>query len=144
MAIELQIDNLETLKYYREYLQLKRENKIIEIRDELKDDFIAFYDLFKQMKSKFYSLEDFKEALAMDRKMNETEGAIVFLEMQKERTQNAVDKLNLELSELHKEISVANHELERLELIKRSLIVFVESRTQEKNYTNRNLPQLFD
>ena len=56
VAIELQIDNLETLKYYREYLQLKRENKIIEIRDELKDDFIPFVNLYKEKKSKNYRL----------------------------------------------------------------------------------------
>ena len=85
VAIELQIDNLETLKYYREYLQLKRENKIIEIRDELKDDFIPFVNLYKEMKSKNYSLDEMKEALRIGRKTEEAKNEIAIIEMDKER-----------------------------------------------------------
>jgi hypothetical protein len=144
VAIELQIDNLETLKYYREYLQLKRENKILQIRDELGDDFIPFVNLYKEKKSKNYSLDEMKEGLRIGRKTEEALDELAIIETDKERSLEAVQKLNRELSELHKKISVAEHELERLESIKRPLIVFVESRPQVKNYTKRNLPHLFD
>jgi transposase len=142
VAIELQIDNFETLKYYREYLQLKRENKILEIRDELGDDFIQFVNLYKEMKSKNYSLDEMKEGLRIGRKTEEALTYLAIIETDKERSLEAVRKLNRELSELHKKISVAEHELERLESIKRPLIFFVESRAQEN--TKRNLPHQFN
>jgi hypothetical protein len=142
VAIELQIDNLETLKYYREYLQLKRENKILDIRDELGDDFIQFVNLYKEMKSKNYSLDEMKEGLRIGRKTEEALTFLAIIETDKERSLEAVQKLNRELSELHMKKSDAEHEIERLESIKRPLIVFVESRAEE--YTKKNLPHLFD
>ena len=52
VAIALQIDSVKTMQYYNEFLRLKREFKLIEIKNELKDDFLPFVALYKVMKNK--------------------------------------------------------------------------------------------
>ena len=46
VAIALQIDNTEAIKYWSEYLQLKREYKLLKIRDELQGNFGLFIRLW--------------------------------------------------------------------------------------------------
>ena len=84
-----------------------------------------------------------KEGLRIGRKTQEALYDLAIIEIDREQAQEAVEKLNREYNELHKKISFAKHELESLESIKRLLFVFLESRAQVKNYTERNLPPTF-
>ena len=62
--------DVETMKYYTEYLHLKREYEFLKIRNELKGEFVQFVNLFEEMKSKYYSIDDIKEALGIVRNTN--------------------------------------------------------------------------
>ena len=67
----LRIGAEETLKYYGEYLKLKGETKLLIIRNELKDDFEPFFDLYSKMKSNGYTLEELEESLTIIRQTND-------------------------------------------------------------------------
>ena len=58
VAIELQIDNIEATKYWKEYLQLKREYKFLEIREKLHSNFFRFVELFELMQKKKYGIKE--------------------------------------------------------------------------------------
>ena len=62
VAIELQIDNIEATKYWKEYLQLKREYRFLEIRDKLKGNFFPFVELFELMQKKKYGIKELEAA----------------------------------------------------------------------------------
>lgn len=142
VAIAIEIGTEETLKYYNEYLHLKAEEDLLKARDILGKDLVPFVNIFKEMGS-IFSLEIIKEAFSIAEKKEDAIATLTILEMDKERELKAVEKLIRERNELRNDISVGKHELERLELIKRSLFFF-ESQAQEKNHTERSLPQLFD
>ena len=96
VAIELQIDNIEATKYWKEYLQLKREYKFLEIRDKLKGNFFPFVELFELMQKKKYGIKELEAAvpLAFD---TEVEGT--FLEYLKD----GVSKTQAQLDVLYKQ-----------------------------------------
>jgi hypothetical protein len=50
VAIELKIDSVEATRYWSEYLQLAREYNLFQIRRELKDDYLPFTNLYREMK----------------------------------------------------------------------------------------------
>ena len=58
VAITLDIDNVEATKYWNEYLQLKREYKLLKIRNELQNDFESFVNLYKEMKSNHITVDE--------------------------------------------------------------------------------------
>ena len=89
VAIFLKIDNTEATRYWKEYLQLKREYKFLEIREKLKGNFLPFVELFELMQKKRYGIKEIEAAIQHDRD-TEAEGA--YLEFLKAR----VSKVNEE------------------------------------------------
>ena len=85
---------METTKYWKEYLQLKREYKFLKIREKLQGNFFPFVELFELMQKKKYGIKEFENPagqLALD---TEVEGT--FLEYLKDgvlRTQAQLDVL---------------------------------------------------
>ena len=121
VAIGLQIGSEETLKYYREFQHLKAEEVLLQVRDKLGKDLLPFVDLFREM-SCVFSLEHIKEALRIADNMDKAYSNLALLEMDMERTQKAVEKLNREYSEMKEMVSVTKEELEFLNSSKQFLI----------------------
>ena len=144
VAIAFNIDDVETMKYYTEYLHLKREYEFLKIRNELKGEFVQFVNLFEEMKSKYYSIDDIKEALGIVRNTNIEVILLSNLEHDKQQCQEEVDKLNQELKKLSDEISGSTHQLDGLESFKRLLLVNVKSLIEEKIYIEKQLNQMYD
>ena len=144
VAIALGIGDEQTTKLWKEYLHLSREYKLLKIRDELKDNFDHFVNLFKEMMSKYYTLDEMREALGIIGKTGDRLLSLSIIEREKEQCQEEVDRLSRELGKVRSKISVANQELESLESIKRSLLVTIKSLAQERIYVETQLNQLYD
>jgi len=134
VAIALQIDNVEATKYWKEYLQLKREYKFLEIREKLQSNFFRFVELFELMQKKKYGIKEFEAAvqLAFD---TEVEGT--FLEYLKDgvlKTQAQLDVLHKQKKELECELSSLKAEMELGQRIKQLLLIEVKSLLSHKDF----------
>ena len=134
VAIALQIDNVEATKYWKEYLQLKREYKFLEIREKLQSNFFRFVELFELMQKKKYGIKEFEAAvqLAFD---TEVEGT--FLEYLKDgvlKTQAQLDVLHIQKKELECELSSLKAEMELGQRIKQLLLIEVKSLLSHKDF----------
>jgi len=134
VAIALQIDNIEATKYWKEYLQLKREYKFLEIREKLQSNFFRFVELFELMQKKKYGIKEFEAAvqLALD---TEVEGT--FLEYLKDgvlKTQAQLDVLHKQKKELECELSSLKAEMELGQRIKQLLLIEVKSLLSHKDF----------
>jgi hypothetical protein len=110
VAIDLKISTEETLKYYREYLHLKAEGQLLDVRDKLGCDLVPFIELFKEMKSQF-SLENIKEALRIAGETDKIEAYLAMTEVDMERKVKVVEKLNLVNNQLQTDIPIAEQKL---------------------------------
>ena len=84
-----------------------------------------------------FSLELIKDAFRIAEKKEDAIATLTIIEMDKEREQKAVEKLNQEHIEILKKISVAKDELKGCESLKQNLRVDVESRAEEIDHTQR-------
>ena len=50
VAISLHRNNEETLRYWKEYLQLTGHHKLVKVRDELREDFEPFFQYIMRLK----------------------------------------------------------------------------------------------
>ncbi len=137
VAIALQIDNMEATKYWKEYLQLKREYKFLEIRYKLKGNFFPFVELFELMQKKKYGIKELEAAvqIAFDA---EVEGT--FLEYLKDgvsKTQAQLDVLHKQKKELENELSSLKAEKEYMERTKQVLLFEIAILVKHKPYIER-------
>ena len=86
-----------------------------------------------------FSLELIKDAFRIAEKKEDAIATLTIIEMDKEREQKALEKLNQEHIEILKKISVAKDELNDLLSLKQNLRVDVESRAEEIDHPQRHL-----
>lgn len=126
VAILLHIDNVEATRYWKEYLQLKREYTLLKIRNEFEGNFSQFINLYWEMKKKNYGLDELKRALEIVRK---TDTAIIFLmkvEDDKKKREEELGQLEEKITILNNDILVAKQELNWLQLPNRLLSLDVK------------------
>jgi transposase len=146
VAITLDIDNVEATKYWNEYLQLKREYKLLKIRNELSSSFLQFFGLFNDMKRNGLTIEEIKKGL--DAYLN-IEANASYLESLREaisEAENKNDNLTQQTKEKIDIITRLNSEIVAIGKIKNSLILklrFAQERMRNSFFTNnvyRELP----
>jgi hypothetical protein len=76
VAIALNIDNVEAMRYWKEYLQLKRETALLRISKGLGEDFSLFVKYYHIMKRNNYWISDLRRALEI---INKTDKEVIFL-----------------------------------------------------------------
>ncbi len=130
VAIDIRIDSVEATRYWKEYLQLKKEYKLLEIRDKLKGNFFTFIELFELMQKKKYGIKEIKASIQLDRD-TEAEGA--YLEFLKAR----VSKMNEEWDRLGKLLKGLKNEVEFMERIKQVLLFEIATLVKHKPYLER-------
>lgn len=94
VAIALQIDNTEAIKYWSEYLQLKREYKLLKIRDELQGNFGLFIRLYKDMKANNSTVEEMRIGLETAQNIEAKTSYLEFFKEEISEAQNKNDNLN--------------------------------------------------
>ena len=77
VAIKMKIDNVESIKYWNEYLHLTREYELLKIRNELQDKFSVFINLYREMKKKHCRTDLVRKALDIVDKI-ETQSMYLF------------------------------------------------------------------
>ncbi len=143
VAVKMQIDNVESIKYWNEYLQLTREYELIKIRNELQDKFSLFINLYREMKKKHCRIDLVRKALDIVDKI-ETQSMYLFgLEADRRICQAEVKQLEDDITKLNNDKSVAKHELDSMEGVKQLLVIIVESLIQEKVYLEKQLNRLY-
>lgn len=144
VAIALQIDSVEAIRYWKEYLQLKQEYTLLKIRNEFDGDFSQFINLYMEMKRNRYSLKELKRALETVRK---TDTELIFLmeiEEEKKKRQEEVNQLEGDIKMLSNDISVLKSEKNCLEIGNRLLFLSVQSLMQKKVNVEKQLTRLYD
>jgi hypothetical protein len=144
VAISLQIDNVEAIRYWKEYLQLKGEDTLLKIRNELEDDFTPFVKYYNVMKKNNYWLSDLERALEI---ISKTDRAVIFLEEtedEKRKCQEEVDHLQEDVKNLENEKLIKKHEIDSMAMIVRFLSISIRSLVEEKRYIEEALTQLYN
>ena len=109
VAIELQIDNVEATRYWSEYLQLTREYTLLEIRRELKDDYLPFTNLYREMKKKNYRLDVVKRALNTVDKIETQSMHLFVLKADRRKCREEIKQLEDDIKRLKSDKSVAEY-----------------------------------
>lgn len=135
VAIALQIDSVETMKYYNEFLRLKREFKLIEIRNELKDDFLPFVALYRVMKNKKCGIDEIEQALQVVEDVAAHGTYLEFLKAGISKVHEERDALEKNMKELENEISSSNSQIEYLKRIEQLLLVEITSMMRQLYYS---------
>lgn len=143
VAIEMQIDNVGSIRYWNEYLQLTREYELIKIRNELQDKFTPFINLYREMKKKHYRIDEVKRALEIADKIDTESVYLLGLEDDRKKCQEEINRLEDDITKLNNDKAVAKHELDSMEEVKRLLSIMVESLMQEKIYLEKQLTPLY-
>ena len=139
VSITLEIDNLEAIKYWNEYLQLKREYKLLEIRNELGRDFLPFFSLFNDMKRNSLTIEEIKKGL--DAYLN-IEANSSYLQSLREQISEAENKNSNLQQEIQGKLSVItgiNSQIFAIRKVKNSLILqlrFAQEKMRNGFFTN--------
>jgi hypothetical protein len=132
IAIELQIDNVEATRYWTEYLELTKEYKVLEIRNELKDKFPQFTNLYMEMKKKHCRIDLVKKALDTVDNIETQTMHLFVLEADRRKYQEEVNQLEDDIKRLNSDKSVAEYELDCLESAKLLLCINIETLKQQK------------
>ena len=132
VAIELKIDNVEATRYWSEYLQLTREYALLQIRRELKDDSLAFTNLYRKMKKKHYRLDQVENAMNIVDKIETQSLYLAGLEADRRKCQQEINQLEGEIKRLNSDKSVAEYKLDCLESAKLHLCINIEILKQQK------------
>ncbi len=132
VAIELKIDSVEATRYWSEYLQLAREYNLFQIRRELKDDYLPFTNLYREMKKKHYRLDVVKRALNIVDKIDTQSIYLLGLEDDRRKYQEEISQLEDKIKILNSDKSVAEYELDCLESAKLLLCIKIETLKQQK------------
>jgi hypothetical protein len=96
VAIALQIDNAEAIRYWKEYLELTREYDLLRIRNELKKTgygLSQLVNLYRHMKKKKYNIDNLKRALEVVSNLDSELFNLSFTEAQGERAREEVEQL---------------------------------------------------
>ena len=133
VAIELQIDNVEATRYWSEYLQLTREYTLLEIRRELKDDYLPFTNLYREMKKKNYRLDVVKRALNTVDKIETQSMHLFVLKADRRKCREEIKQLEDDIKRLKSDKSVAEYELDSLESARLLLCIKIETLKQQKS-----------
>lgn len=143
VAIKMQIDDVESIKYWNEYLQLIREYELLKIRNELQDKFSTFINLYREMKKKHCRIDLVKKALDIVDKIETQSMHLFVLEADRRKYQEEVNQLEDDITRLNNDKSIAKRELDSMEGAVRLLLVIFESLIQEKVYLEKQLNHLY-
>jgi hypothetical protein len=134
VAIELQIDNVETTRYWEEYLELTKDYKLLKMRNELKDDFLTFVALYKVMKNKRHTLDEIKRALELAEDIDKEGLYLEYLKNGVSKTQEQWDVVSKEKKELESELCSLKEQKNLLEGGKQVLLVEIASLINHKDF----------
>ena len=67
VAIALHLSNEETLRYYKEYLQLTGHYRLLKIAEELGGNFVHFCNTYYAIKKRCLTLADIQKVVNRDR-----------------------------------------------------------------------------
>jgi hypothetical protein len=143
VAIELKIDNVEATRYWSEYLQLTREYTLLQIRRELKDNYLPFTNLFRKMTKKHYRLDQVEKALNIVDKIETQSNYLLGLEDDRRKSQQEINQLEADITRLNNDKSVAKYELDCLESAKLFLCINIETLKQQKTAIEERPIRLF-
>ena len=150
VSIALEIDNLEAIKYWHEYLQLKREYKLLEIRNELGRDFLPFFSLFKDMKSNHKTVDEMRKALETAQDIEAKSSYLESLTEKISEAENTDNNLTKQIKEQRNAIANLKSEIQTLGIVKIIASKIAENLAREKKrlgffspyYTPRFGPQV--
>jgi hypothetical protein len=142
VAIALQIDNIEATRYWNEYLQLMRKYQLSKIGDELKGNFLPFFNMYKVMKSKNWTIDKIKAAIDVAEDIDNKKLLLANLNDGIAEAQQKRDDLDKDVSNLHQEKAQLEHivsklqdEVEVIAAMRDNFYVDFESSIQNKSQT---------
>ena len=146
VAITLDIDNVEATKYWNEYLQLKREYKLLKIRNELQNNFESFVNLYKEMKSNRKTVNEMIKGLETVQDIQAESSYLKSLREEISEAENKNNNLTQQIKEKIGIITALNSEILAIRKVKNSLILqlrFAQEKMRNGFFTNnvsRELP----
>ncbi len=132
VSIALRLGNKETINFWKEYLELTGQYRLLKIGEELKENLQRFLNIYNRIKKKGLSLEEIEEGIEMSKDIKAKAEYEAVLNNELTRKQKKSTELEEQIKVQKDTIANLNIEISTLSIAKLFLSQIVKNLIREK------------